>query len=227
MIDTVLGYRFNNSQLLKEALTHPSMHKKDYNTGLFYNYERLELLGDSVLSMLIIELLFKKFPHEDEGKLAKRKAALVSGEVLSTIAANNSLNKLIIMSESEENLGGRENFHILENVLEAVIGAIYLDSGIEKVREIISNLWQNFIEQVYELPVDYKSKLQEVLQQNSRRLPKYELIDASGPKHMLTFKVRLKVEGYDEVITEGKSKQQAEKKAAKSLLEQISKREKI
>lgn len=225
MIKSVLGYHFKNPNLLDEALTHPSMHKKKSHNSLIYNYERLEFLGDAVLSMLIAELLLKKFPEEDEGQLAKRRASLVSGEILARIAANEGLSELIIMTDAEQKLGGRKNSNNLENVLEALIGAIYLDSELTTIKQIISDLWTPFIDQIYETPTDYKSQLQEIVQQYSRELPKYELIDAYGPQHMLTFKVRLTISNYEAVIAEGKSKQQAEKNAAKLLLQQITLRE--
>ncbi len=222
MNQEILGYHFKNALLLEEALTHPSICIKNQSKSLVkFSYERLEFLGDAVLSLLVAELLMQQFPNEDEGNLAKRRSNLVSGEILAKIAASINLGDKIIMTEAEEKLGGRENPHNLENVLEAVIGSLYLDAGLEKVKEIIQNIWQVFIDDMSEVPTDPKSKLQEILQKNGEALPKYELIDSYGPQHMLTFKIRLKVHGFEEVIGEGKSKQQAEKEAATLLLEQI------
>lgn len=216
MINEILGYHFNNPLLLKQALTHPSINHTHKS-----NYERLEFLGDSVLNFIIAELLVNKFPDEDEGDLAKRKSSLVSGEVLTKIALKTNLGSKIQMSESEAKCGGRKNANILENVLEAIIGAIYLDSGFVNLKPIVYTLWQDFLNNTLNVPSDYKSKLQEILQGEGKGLPKYEVIDALGPKHNLTFKVRLNVKGYNEVIAHGKSKKQAEKEAAKLLLEQI------
>ncbi len=224
MINQVLGYHFSNPYLLKEALTHPSVCVKDkFNTNMI-NYERLEFLGDSVLSLVIAELLMEQFPEEDEGKLAKRRSSLVSGEFLAKLAHEVGLGLLIEMTAAEEKLGGRENDHNLENVLEAIIGAVYLDSSLDKIKSFIHRLWQPFIDAMPEVPTDPKSKLQEILQKDGYPLPKYELIESAGPGHMLTFKVRLKIPDFKEVIGEGKSKQQAEKQAAILLLAQIEKK---
>jgi ribonuclease-3 len=218
MNNTILGYQFKSSRLLQEALTHPSVCVKNHSS---FSYERLELLGDAALSLVVLDLLMVKYPNEDEGSLAKRKAALVSGETLAKIAFMMNLGDRIEMTKSEEVLGGRESAHNLENVMEAIIGAIYLDSGIEVLKTIIQQIWQPFINEMRDPPTDPKSKLQEILQKDGKALPKYELIDASGPKHMLTFRVSLKVSGFEDIIGEGKSKQQAEKAAAILLLEKL------
>lgn len=219
MITEILGYHFKDKELLKKALTHPSLCNDPNHLN---NYERIEFLGDAVLGLIIVELLILQFPQEDEGKLARRKAKLVAGEILAQIAQEQNIGSKIYMSDSEAKHGGRENPHTLENVLEAIIGAIYLDDGkINEVKSIISKIWQPFIDQMPEAPIDPKSKLQELLQHHGKGLPTYQLIDSFGPKHMLTFKVSLKVSGFDEVIGQGKSKQQAEKHAATLLLEKI------
>lgn len=172
----IFDYRFNNLELLQEALTHPSISKK--------SYERLEFLGDSVLGLVVTEMLLKQFPNESEGDLAKRKAALVVGEILSKIAIIHNLAPIIIMSESERKLGGECNLNTLENVVESLIGAIYLDSNFITIKEIINRIWQPFIDSMHEIPQDPKSKLQEILQKNGLALPKYELIKSEGPQHM-------------------------------------------
>ncbi len=225
MINQVLDYNFSNPYLLKEALTHPSISviRDKYNANII-NYERLEFLGDSVLNLVIAELLMKQFPEEDEGKLAKRRSSLVAGEFLASLSHEVGLGLLMEMTNAEAKLGGRENDHNLENVLEAVIGAIYLDSSLDAVKSVIHRLWQPFIDSMIEVPTDPKSKLQEILQKDGHPLPKYELIESAGPGHMLTFKMKLKIPGFQEVIGEGKSKQQAEKQAAILLLAQIEKK---
>ena len=218
MIDEILGYKFKNQQLLQEALTHPSICAKDKNIA---SYERLEFLGDSVLSLVIISYIINKFLNEDEGKLAKRKAALVDGKTLAKIGVSIGIGNKIIMSDAEVRLGGRVNPHNIENALEAVIGAIYLDGGLETVREIVINLWEPYILEMKEVPTDPKSKLQENLQKRGLPLPKYELVEQGGPGHMLEFKVKIIVPGFKEVIGTGRSKQLAEKEAAVLMLEQI------
>lgn len=218
-MNQILGYHFTNPLLLKQALTHPSLCVR--GGANLESYERLEFLGDSALGLVMAELLINKFPDEDEGKLAKRRASLVAGEMLAQIALSINLGDRIAMAESEAKSGGRINANNLENVLEAIIGAIYLDGGIEKLKSVIHNLWQVFLDNMVEVPIDPKSKLQEILQKNGHPLPKYELIESEGPKHMLTFKVRLQVPGFEEAIGQGKSKQQAEKEAASLLLIQM------
>ena len=216
MINEILGHQFSNPLLLKQALTHPSLCTR--NNSELKNYERLELLGDSVLSLVIAELLMAKFPEEDEGKIAKRRASLVAGETLSQIAILINLGNKIFMTEAEAKSGGRENVNNLENALEAVIGAIYLDAGLDKLKLIIHDLWQDLFESMIEVPTDPKSKLQEILQKKGYPLPQYELISSDGPKHMLSFKVRLKAGDFQEVVGQGRTKQQAEKEAASLLL---------
>lgn len=212
----IFGYSFDNLTLLQEALTHPSISKK--------SYERLEFLGDSVLGLVITEMLIKQFPNENEGNLAKRKSALVVGEVLSKIAIIHNIAPRIIMSDSERKLGGENNLNTLENVVESIIGAIYLDSSFLRVKEIIKENWQVYIDSMHEVPQDPKSKIQEILQKNGFALPKYELVKSEGPQHMLKFTISLRAEGFETVTGEGYSKQQAEKNAAIELLKQIGKK---
>ena len=222
MNDEILGYHFTNPYLLKEALTHPSIcivNKKDKK--ICASYERLEFLGDSVLNFVISELLMQRFPSENEGDLAKRRANLVAGEALTKLAQIKNLGKRIEMTDAEAKLGGRENSNNLEDVLEAIIGAIYLDSGFAKLKPIIYELWSPLLDNMPNVPHDPKSKLQEILQKKGRAIPNYELIAVEGPGHMLVFKVRLSLKDFKEVIGTGKSKQQAEKEAAILLLEQI------
>lgn len=217
----ILGYNFINPSFLQHALTHPSLCTHDKSN--LASYERLEFLGDTALSLVISEFLMNKFPDEDEGNLAKRRSYLVSGEMLSQIADSLNLGEMISMADSEEKSGGRKNSHNLENVLEAIIGAIYLDGGLDAIKPIIYNLWHIIIDEMIEVPTDPKSKLQEVLQKLGHPLPKYELIESTGPKHMLVFKMKLKIPGFKEVIGQGKSKRQAEKEAASLLLSQMEK----
>ena len=158
-LEIKLNYTFKDKKLLKEALTHPSMSYK----GKHFNYERLEFLGDSILSMVIIEYLFKKHTDETEGELSKRKSFLVSKDVLYKIAKNLEIGKFIIMTAGQENCGGRENVNNLENVVEAIIGAMYLDANIEAVKNFILNTWVKFDEEKTKAPKDPKSELQEII----------------------------------------------------------------
>lgn len=218
MNNKILGYTFKNLNLLKQALTHPSLCSK--SNGL-ESYERLELLGDSVLNLVIIDHLLIRFPYEDEGKIARRKAALVEGETLAQIAIEHNIGSYLQISVGEERAGGRKNHHSLENALEAIIAAIFLDSDFITAKEIVLTVWKNKIEEMKEIPIDAKSKLQEELQSRGLGLPKYELIEKSGPDHMLTFRVKVEVPGFQVSIGVGSSKQAAEKQAALNFLSYI------
>ncbi len=218
MINEIFGYKFNNPDLLLEALSHPSLFSKQDNSK---SYERLEFLGDAVLGLIIIEHLIKRFPNEDEGDLAKRKAHLVSGEILAKIGDSLNLGSKIEMSRSEEKYGGRDNPHNIENALEATIAAIYLDSNLEVTKNIILKYWKYYIDNMKEIPLDPKSHLQEELQKRGMKLPQYDLVEQTGPAHDLIFKVRIDIQGYNEAIGIGKSKKEAEKEAAKEMLEYI------
>ena len=218
MKEEIFNYKFNNPELLKEALSHPSLDSKDNNKQ---SYERLEFLGDAVLGLIIIEHLIKRFPQEDEGKLAQRKAGLVSGNTLSKIGKTLNIGQRILMSPSEEKHGGRDNPNNIENSLEALIAAIYLDSDLETTKNIILKYWNEYIENMIEVPLDAKSKLQEELQKRRRILPNYEVVSQTGPAHMLHFTVRLSIDGYKEAFGTGKSKKVAEKKAAAEMLKQL------
>jgi ribonuclease-3 len=141
MIEEKIGYKFKNPQLLKQALTHPSS-KKNRNEK---DYERLEFLGDSVLGLLVSEILYSGFPNENEGKLAKRRAAIVCRDSLYNVAKHFSLGEYLILGVGEIQIGGRDNKANLENALEALIAAIYLDGGIESARSFVKKFFADFI----------------------------------------------------------------------------------
>ena len=138
-ISEIIKYNFKNTQLLNEALTHPSISLKDSPN---FNYERLEFLGDSVLNLVTSEMLFNIFPQDTEGNLAKKKTALVCGTKLVEVAQSINLGAFIIMSDGERTCGGANNSSNLENVLEALIGAIYLDGGLNAAKDFISLFWK-------------------------------------------------------------------------------------
>jgi ribonuclease-3 len=219
-IEESLEYIFDNKKLLEEALAHPSITRINEDDS-FFNYERLEFLGDSVLGLIIAELLIKKYKNEKEGALAKRQSGLIKGEAVANIARELNLGKYIKMTAGEESMGGRNNDSNLENSLEAIIGAIYLDGGLEPSRKFIVNHWANLVDDMKEPPKDPKTSLQELLQSRKLPIPEYIVVDASGPSHYPVFTIRLEVAGYESVCASGKSKKKAEKKVAKMMLEQI------
>lgn len=216
----IINYNFRNENLLLEALTHPSLTQE----GKIHNYQRLEFLGDKVLSLAIGEFLMHKFPDEMEGALSRRHASLVSGEALAEIALEMNLDEFLLLSEGEEKLGGRHNKHNLENALEAVIGAIYLDSNFQEAQKFIMKFWHDFLLQDLDPPKDPVSKLQEIVQSQSRQLPEYIVVQSGGSHHAPLFTATVKIpKTNEEFSAEGKSKKEAQREAAKRALEKLDK----
>lgn len=210
-----LKYEFKNLKLLDKALTHRSYSSE---RKLSYSNERLELLGDSVISLIVIEYLINKFPDKDEGYLSKLKSHIVSSKNLFKWAKKISLEKYIKLSLAEVRSGGREKMQIISNTFEALMGAIYLDSGIESAKTII----YNFLEDEKEISLeDYKSALQEFCQKRFKIIPKYHLVSQEGPDHRKKFTVSVTIK--DKVIAngDGYSKKEAENNAAKLALKKI------
>ena len=215
MIEQVLSVKFNNKKLIEQALTHPSFSK----TGA--DYERMEFLGDHVLGIVIAEILYKRFPNENEGQLTKRLAGLICGDTLVTIARALKVGDHLKMAQSEAAAGGRENRSTLENTMEAIIAAIYLDQGLEVAREFITRAWMDAVENMQLPPKDAKSSLQEWAQGRGLPLPEYEVISTTGPSHAPIFEVQVSVKGLESKTGGGSSKRVAEQEAAKNLLAQI------
>lgn len=210
-LEKKLGYKFGNSDLLITAITHASIEK-------IRNYERLEFLGDRVLGLMVAEHLFIRFPHEPEGDLAKRLAALVQGSFLARIAGDMELAPYIRFSESEKVAGGRENENILADVVEAIIGALYIDGGLEPCRVFIEKYWDTYFDKMTAPPQHPKTRLQEWVQAKGLPLPEYTIVNQHGPDHAPMFDVQLSIAGHDPVQASGKSRQEAEKQAAKAFL---------
>lgn len=220
-VEKALSYNFKDRSLLQEALTHPSISKQESEEKDFFNYERLEFLGDSVLGMVIAELLINKYPNEKEGELAKRQAGLVGGEALTEIGRKINIGRFIRMTQGEETMGGRENSSNIENALEAIIGAIYLDSGFDSAKGFINKHWEDLVENMKIPPKDPKTELQEWSQGRGLLIPDYKIVKTTGPSHSPFFEVQVTVEGLKPVVSEGYSKKEAEKNAARLLLKII------
>lgn len=217
-IESILGYEFKNKKLLEEALTHPSISLQRAEKEIIFNYERLEFLGDAVLALIVAELLINKYPSEREGALAKRHSGLVHGEALAIIAENLGIAAYIKMTSGEDTSGGRKNRSNMENTLEAIVGAIYMDGGIEPAKTFVNHHWEKSINDMKEPPRDAKTSLQEWAQSRGLSIPVYEVIKTTGPAHEPIFIVRVSVDGLEPMHAEGSSKKKAEKLAAEMLL---------
>ena len=209
-----IGHKFRNSLLLAEAMTHPSLGHETQRHH--FDNQRLEFLGDAVLQLIITEHLYTLFPREAEGKLTKLRSRLVSREALRAHAAKLELGQFLMMGRGEEASGGRERTSTLADALEALLGAIYLDTNLETARRFVITLAADDLAQLEVEPIDINPKghLQEVLQAISPRSPAYELISESGPEHEKTFVVRVLWEGMALGEGSGRSKKQAETAAA-------------
>lgn len=213
-----IHYKFRNPLLLAEALTHPSVRHESKRDHL--DNQRLEFLGDAVLQLVITERLYRHFDEEAEGRLTKLRARLVSRDTLRAYAAAIDLGSHLLMGRGEEASGGRERASTLGDAFEALIGAIYLDSGFEAARTFILEQAKADLEQIAEEPVDInpKGELQELLQSISSSSPCYEVISQSGPEHEKTFMVEAKWEGMVLGKGTGRNKKQAETAAAEEAL---------
>ncbi|GLX79416.1 ribonuclease 3 [Thalassotalea insulae] len=211
-----LGYQFNAPELLLQALTHRSA-KGAHN-------ERLEFLGDSILGFVIAQALFEKFPRENEGDLTRMRSSLVKGVTLAEIARNFGLGEYLILGPGELKSGGHRRDSILEDAVEAIIGAIFLDSDIETCKKLILTWFAqrlNTIKPGLEQK-DPKTRLQEYLQGRKIPLPLYEVIATSGQSHNQEFTVKCTTSEIDtEVITKGSSRRKAEQAAASKVLDII------
>ena len=211
-----LGYTFKKKALIIEALTHKS-YKKPYNN------ERLEFLGDAVLDLLVGEFLFHKFPDSDEGILSKIRASLVNESGFTLLARKINLGEYIYLSAAEENNNGREKPSLLSNAFEAVIGAIYLEGGLEVVREIAETLLIETHQKIdlQSLSKDYKTALQELTQATHGVTPTYTLLRSFGPDHKKEFEIAIILDDQTIATAQGKSKKEAQQKAAHIALEKL------
>ncbi len=215
-IEDSLKYNFKNRQLLESAITHTSILNKKND----YTYERLEFLGDRVLGLSIANLIYKKFLNESEGELARRIAVLVSGKMLAKIAININLQNYIRVSENF-NFSNGQNYSILSDTMEAIIGAIFLDSNYNEVKNVIQLLWKEYILADEMPPKDSKSALQELAMQLKYEMPLYSNYEKEGPDHSPKFTVEVSIKGINKVQGLGQSKKSAEADAANKLLKII------
>lgn len=217
-VEERLGYQFRDKNLIIEALTHKSFKKP-------YNNERLEFLGDAVLDLVVGEYLYRKFPDVAEGELSKMRASLVSEKGFERLALNLKLGEFIFISVAEENNKGRIKASLLSNAFEAVMGAVYLEAGLEWVREFVEKLLERVYPQIDMQSIfkDYKTTLQELTQARFGVTPEYVLLRAFGPDHKKEFEVSVKVHERTLSSASGKSKKEAQQKAAQIALEILTK----
>jgi len=212
--------KFNQPELLELALTHRSALNENISPALESN-ERLEFLGDAVLELVTTEFLYEQFPNEPEGILTAYRSSLVKTTTLAEVAISLGLGQKLYLSKGEEATGGRENPGLLADTTEAVIGAIYLDQGIEQVKKFLEeNLFIKFNEiKEQKLYRDAKSQLQEVVQSLGFEAPDYQVVNEEGPDHDKTFTIQVLVD--QQVVGEGigRSKQAAQQVAAQAALE--------
>lgn len=215
-IERALGHAFREPGLLDEALTHRS-------AGTLNN-ERLEFLGDALLNSVVAIELFQRRPDALEGELTRLRAALVRSETLAAIAGELRLGEALIMGEGERRSGGHQRSSILADAVEALVGAVFLDSDFETARRTVVGLLGSRLEALPEAAElkDPKTRLQEYLQGRRRPLPSYEVIEVSGTDHAQQFRVRCRVDAYDcERTAVGDTRRKAEQRAARACLEAL------
>jgi ribonuclease-3 len=230
-----IGYRFQEQSIFREALTHPSSNLSKKNSmklleevGILpksltrtpINYERFEFMGDRILSFVIAEAIFKKFKKKNEGEMSKIHSAVVSGKTSYEIGLKLGISDYIIMSEAEFKSGGAKNKSIIENVMEAIICAIYLDGGLPAAKIFIERFWLQAILDYSDADHDPKSLLQKWSQAKHKTLPQYDIISEEGMDHEKTFNISVSIDSHS-AIGVGSSKKEAEKDAAKKMIEKL------
>ncbi|MEA3240801.1 MAG: ribonuclease III [Pseudomonadota bacterium] len=221
VLEETIGYHFSNPDILENALSHLSFCNEQENLTQESSYERLEFLGDAILEFLISEVLYLAFPEEREGGLTRLRTAWVNETQLSRMARLINLGDYILLGRGESRQGGCQKDSILADVYEALVAAIFLDGGIDAARKFIAS---QFVGLPYGLPDDngdihdYKSHLQEQLQQHNYSLPTYRLIGAEGPDHKRIFQVEVASGAMVMGVGRGSSKKKAEQLAAREAL---------
>ncbi len=219
-LEAAIGYRFRNITLLQNALTHSSYANERWHNSLLSN-ERLEFLGDSILGMTVAEYLYRNFPDRPEGELTRMRADMVCEKALAKVAARIELGRHLMLGNGEEQGGGRGRDSILADAVESVIAAAFLDGGMDAAKQFIDR----FV--LVEIPVkklhnvDYKTALQELIQQKKNQTLTYALIGESGPDHDKRFEVEVKLNGTTVGTGIGSSKKRAEQEAAHCALEKL------
>ena len=219
-LETAIGYRFQNITLLQNALSHSSYANERWHNGLKSN-ERLEFLGDSILGMLVADYLYRTFPDRLEGELTRMRADMVCEKTLAKVANSLNLGKHLMLGRGEELGGGRNRDSILADAVESVIAACYLDGGMNAAKGFIDKFILVNVPVTKLQNTDYKTALQELVQQKKKQVLTYCLIGESGPDHDKQFRVELILNDKVVGVGEGTSKKRAEQAAAKAAMEAL------
>ena len=218
-IEEKLNYKFKNRTLLTMALTHSSYANENRSRGACN--ERLEFLGDSILGFIVADYLYRAFPELPEGKMTKLRADLVCEKSLASVADRLGLGDSLLLGKGEEKGGGRMRASILADATEALLAALYLDGGPEEPKRVIYEYILNGFSAEEHAASDYKTQLQEFIQQDAGHVLSYAEIGESGPDHDKLFTVAALLDGKELARGEGKTKKQAEQNAAKTALEKL------
>ncbi|MBN2029445.1 ribonuclease III [bacterium] len=217
----MLSCRFKNESLLKQALTHRSY--LDHEAGRNISNERLEFLGDAVLDLIVTEALYRLYPRGSEGELTKARASIVSRDSLAREAKKLGLGRYLFLGKGEERSGGRKRKSILSDVYEAILGAMFLDGGLDQVKHFLSrNLLKDLEGRINrEFDDNYKSRLLEYVQARGKGGPEYRVFAERGPEHRKEFAVEVRVNGKVMGRGKGYTKRKAEQEAARQAIETL------
>ena len=219
-LEAAIGYRFKNITLLQNALSHSSYANERYHNSLMSN-ERLEFLGDSILGMVVAEHLYRNFPDRPEGELTRMRADMVCETALAAVADKLDLGNHLLLGHGEEQGGGRARASILADGVESVIAAAYLDGGMAAARQFIDRFVLCNVPAGRLHNQDYKTALQELVQQKKNQVLSYELVGESGPDHDKQFSVEVSLNGTVVGCGTGTSKKRAEQAAARAAIEKL------
>jgi ribonuclease-3 len=219
-LETALGYRFQNITLLQNALTHSSYANERWHDSLRSN-ERLEFLGDSILGMVVAEHLYRNFPDRPEGELTRMRADMVCEQSLAAVANKLGLGEHMLLGHGEERFGGKNRPSILADAVESIIAASFLDGGFAAAEGIVRRFILTQVPVKKLQNVDYKTALQELVQQKKNQVLTYKLVGESGPDHDKSFQVQVTLNGSVVGMGNGTSKKRAEQDAAHSAMEKL------
>ncbi len=219
-LETAIGYQFQNITLLQNAVAHSSYANERWHDSLKSN-ERLEFLGDSILGMVVAEHLYRTFPDRPEGELTRMRADMVCEKALARIAVQIGLGQHLLLGHGEEQSGGRSRESILADAVESVLAACFLDGGMEAARSLIRRFVLPSVPVRRLRNADYKTALQELVQQNRDQKLNYELLEQSGPDHDRHFRMAVLLNGKQVGTGTGSSKKRAEQEAARAAIESL------